>query len=205
MRIKVDISKSRFDDYYDTIDFYDGKTLFFDITTKLPRNLEIPVWGASLTPKFGWAKYLCLENETRLKEIVERSEHMGVQIQGFGKLVLEDVIAGNISVSPFDTTVKENYSFYKDRQGEILSFNREWNMELVDSECYEYYFDSKVAFPYGHCDLKLYAKGKVLFEFDTDDCIHYHDYLLNSNRQETFFGFTKYKELASNTFDDFII
>ncbi|KRF06804.1 hypothetical protein ASG89_18300 [Paenibacillus sp. Soil766] len=205
MKIQVDITESKFDDYYDTVDFYDGKTLFFDITTKLPKNLEIMVWGASLMPRFSWNKYVSLESETRLREIVERSENIAVQIQGFGKLSFKEVIAGKIEVSPCDMSVKGNYTFFKDRQGKTLSFRKEWNMDFVDNDCYEYNIDSNIAFPYGHCDLKLYAKGKVLFEFDTDDCVHYHDYLLNPNRQETFFGFVKNKELSTNTFDDFEI
>ncbi|MFJ9501474.1 hypothetical protein [Brevibacillus centrosporus] len=203
MKIQVDITQSKFDDYYDTVDFYDGKTLFFDIPTKLPEYLEIMVWGASLMPKFNWNKYLSLENDTHLKGIVERSENIAVQIQGFGKLSFHEVIAGAIEVSPYDMSVKGDYTFFKDRQGNTLSFRREWNKNAVDNDCYEYHIDSNVAFPYGHCDLKLYTKGKVLFEFDTDHCVHYHDYLLNPNRRETYFGFVKNKELASNTFDNF--
>ncbi|PJN65897.1 hypothetical protein PAEAM_02490 [Paenibacillus sp. GM1FR] len=55
-----------------------------------------------------------------------------------------------------------------------MSFRRERNKNAVDNDCYEYHIDSNVAFPYGHCGLKLYTKGKVLFEFDTDHCVHYH-------------------------------
>ncbi|MNB93642.1 hypothetical protein D3C75_407770 [compost metagenome] len=199
MKIQVDLSQSKFDD------FYDGKTMFFDVTTKLPTHLEIMVWGATLMPRFNWDKYINLENDIRLKEIVDRSENRSIQIQGFGKLSFQEVIAGEIEVTPYDMSMKGNYTFFKDRRGNMLSFKREWNMNTVDNECYEYYMDTKISFPYGQCDLRLYTKGKVLFEFDTDNCVHYHDYLLNPNRRETFFGFVNNKELASNTFDDFEI
>lgn len=101
MKIQVDITQSKFDDIYDdTVDFYDGKTLFFDITAQLPQQLEIMVWGASLMPKFSWSKYLNLESDVRLKEIVDRSDNIGVQIQGFGKLRFQEVVAGKLEVSP---------------------------------------------------------------------------------------------------------
>ncbi|PJN65896.1 hypothetical protein PAEAM_02480 [Paenibacillus sp. GM1FR] len=96
MKILVDITQSEFDDYYDTVDFYDGKTLFFEIPTKLPEYLEIMVWVASLMPKFNWNKYLGHEKDTRLIGIVERSEYIPVQIQGFGSLSFNEVIAGEI-------------------------------------------------------------------------------------------------------------
>ncbi|MDQ0172825.1 hypothetical protein [Paenibacillus tundrae] len=204
MKIKVDLTREKFDDI-NGVDFYDGKTLFFDIPTTLPKNLEIEVWGASLMPEFDWTTYVNLEEDTRLREIIDRSKSIAIQIQGFGKLRLEGLVGGNIEVSPLDITVKEDYTYFRDRQGQILSFRREWSMESVDSTCYEYGFDSKVAFPFGHCDLNLYAKGNVVFEFDTDDCVHYHDYVLNPNRDETYFGFVKCQELASNTFKDFKI
>ncbi|MNI86059.1 hypothetical protein D3C73_1431150 [compost metagenome] len=117
--------------------------------------------------------------------------------------MLENVVAGNIEVSPLDMSVKGDYRFFKDRKGRDLTFKRDWNMKFIDDDCYEYNFDSKVAFPFGHCDLKLYSKGKVWFEFDTDDCVHYHDYLLNPNKKETFFGFMKHKDIVADNFDNF--
>ncbi|MFZ5987726.1 MAG: hypothetical protein ACOYWZ_11455, partial [Bacillota bacterium] len=57
MILTVDLTKEVFDDYK-SIDFYDSKTIFFDIPTKLPENLAFKIWGASIPDNFDWHKYI---------------------------------------------------------------------------------------------------------------------------------------------------
>ncbi|MFZ5987725.1 MAG: hypothetical protein ACOYWZ_11450, partial [Bacillota bacterium] len=115
----------------------------------------------------------------------------------------KNVVGGKISISPLDMKVKGDYTFFKDRNGDTLSFNREWNIDKITSNCYEYIFDVTIAFPYGACELILYAEGDVKFTFNTEDCICYHDYLLNPNRRETFWGYIDKEETKTYRFDGF--
>ena len=39
----------------------------------------------------------------RLKDIVERSKNIGEQIQGFGLLIIEEVVTGSIEITPSDS------------------------------------------------------------------------------------------------------
>jgi len=53
-------------------------------------------------PGFDWTKYLDLDEETKLKSIIQKSSGNETTIQGFGVLTFNDVIAGRISISPYD-------------------------------------------------------------------------------------------------------
>lgn len=194
MKLSIDLTKEIFDDVK-SVTFYDSKTIFFDPTTFLPSTVSFKVWGAGIMPRFDWTKYLDLDEETKLKSIIQKSSGNETTIQGFGVLTFNDVIAGRISISPYD----EN-DFLKSKTEKQIEFKREWTLENINKDCYEYWLDTSIYFPYGACDLKLYASGAVTFEFDTDDCVSGIEYITNSNRRDTFWGYLKDKTLTTNSF-----
>lgn len=194
MKITVDLTKEIFDDV-ESVSFYDSKTIFFDPTTFLSSTVSFKVWGAGIMPGFNWTKYLSLDKENNIKSILQKSSRNEVTIQGFGVLTFNDVVAGKISISPYD-----DKSFLENKKGEKVSFKRDWALENIDSDCYEYWLDTSIYFPYGACDLKLYTKGMVTFEFDTDDCVSSIEYITNPNRQDTFWGYLKDKDLTTNSY-----
>ncbi len=187
MKIKVDLTREKFNDT-DTVSFYDSKTIFFDPTMELPETVTFKIWGAGLMPDFKWRNYIDLNREQNISKILNDAPNNEVTIKGFGQITLEQVVAGKLTISPYD-----NGQFLKKSNGDQVEFKREWNLENVDNECCEYWIDSTIYFPYGACDLKLYSKGNVSFEFDTDDCTNYLNYINNPNRNETFFGWSKDK------------
>lgn len=194
MKVTVDLTREKYDDT-NTVIFYDSKTIFFDATTFLPSTVSFKVWGAGLMPGFVWTDYIDLEKEINIQRIRQQTPNNETVIKGFGTLTFNDVVAGKISISPYD-----DKQFLKDRKGNTIVYKREWTLENIDKDCYEYWLDTTIYFPYGACDLKLYAKGNVTFQFDTDDCANYLEYITNPNMQETFWGYLKDKSLTTNSY-----
>jgi hypothetical protein len=194
MKVTVDLTREKYDDT-DTVSLYDSKTIFFDASTFLPSTVSFKVWGAGLMPGFDWTKYIDLDKALNIKTIRQQSPNNEITIKGFGTLTLKNVVAGKISIAPYD----KNH-FLKDSSGNEVVYKREWTLENIDSDCYEYWLDTTIHFPYGGCDLKLYAKGEVTFEFDTDDCVSYIEYITNTNRRETFWGYLQDKSLTTNSY-----
>jgi hypothetical protein len=194
MKVTVDLTKEKYDDT-NTVHFYDSKTIFFDATTFLPSTVSFKVWGAGLMPGFDWAKYINLDQELKIKNIRQQTPSNETTIKGFGTLTFKNVVAGKILITPYD-----NKQFLKDSKGNQVAYKREWTVKNIDKDCYEYWLDTTIYFPYGGCDLKLYAKGEVTFEFDTNDCTNYLEYITNPNRQETFWGYLKDKSLTTNSY-----
>ncbi len=195
MKLTIDLTREIFDDLK-SVSFYDSKTIFFDPTTFLPSTVSFKVWGADLLPGFNWTQYLNLDKESHIKSLLQKSSgNKTTTIQGFGVLTFFGVVAGKISILPYD-----NKEFLKSITGKQIEFKREWTLENINSDCYEYWLDTSIYFPYGNCDLKLYAKGNVTFEFDTDDCVRCIDYISNPNRQDTFWGYLKDKTLTTNSY-----
>ena len=194
MKVTVDLTREKYDDT-NTVHFYDSKTIFFDATTFLSSTVSFKVWGAGLMPDFDWSKYINLDQEINIKTIRQQTPINETTIKGFGIPTFKNVIAGKISISPYDKK-----QLLKDCKGNEVVYKREWKLENIDKDCYEYWLDTTIYFPYGGCDLKLYAKDEVTFEFDTDDCTNYLDYISNPNRQETFWGYLKDKSLTTNSY-----
>jgi hypothetical protein len=194
MKISVDLTREKFDDT-STVSFYDSKTIFFDPTTFLPSTVSFKVWGAGLMPDFQWTKYVDSDKDDRIKVIRQKSSGNETTIQGFGILTFSNVVAGRIIISPYD-----NKEFLKNRAGQQVKYKRDWTLDSIDYDSYEYWLDTEIYFPYGACDLKLYAKGTVTFEFDTEDCVSSLDYITNPNRHETFWGYLKDRTLTTNSY-----
>ena len=72
-------------------------------------------------------------------------------------------------------------------------------MKDVKGDTFRYQLNTSIFFPYGACDLKLYSKGKVWFEFDSANCINYLEYITDYKKSETFWGYLKDKELCTNS------
>ena len=195
MKISIDLTREKFD-AIDSVSFYDSKTIFFDATTFLPSTVSFKVWGAGLMPGFDWSQYIDLNKHPNIKQIREQAPVNEITIKGFATVTFNDVVAGKISISPYD-----NGSFLKDSNGNQVEYKREWTLENIDANSYKYWLDTGIYFPYGACDLKLYAKGKVTFDFDTDDCVNYGDYITDKNRHETFWGYLKDKTLTTNSYN----
>jgi hypothetical protein len=194
MKLIIDLTRDLFD-ADNSVTFYDGKTIFFDAATILPETVSFKIWGAGLMPGFPWTNHIDLNTTPNLKSIIDKTKANEVAIKGFGLFTVEQVVAGRISISPYD---KSHFLRYKN--GKKVEFTGEWNLESIDPECYEYIFDSTIYFPYGGCELKLYAKGKATFEFDTNECVYYLDYLTNPNRRETFWGYLESTSLTTNSY-----
>lgn len=192
MKLKLDISGVDFVDS-DIVDFYDSKTIFFEPTNILPETLSFKIWGADIERNFSWDKHLDINDFPNLKDVFEAREGR-FTIKGFATITFEKVIAGQIEISPYDKG-----SFVKLKNGEIQTFRREWNLNKIDDECFKYWMDTSIYFPYGACDLKLYTKGKVWFEFKPADCVNNLDYITDKNRNETFWGYINDKELCTNS------
>ncbi len=194
MKVTIDLTRELFDDA-NSVNFYDSKTIFFEPTNILPKTVSFKVWGAGLMPGFDWTQFKNLEKEINLKSIIQNSSAHETIIQGFGTLTFINVVAGKISISPYD-----NKEILKDKTGKQVEYKREWTLENIDNDCYEYWLDTSIYFPYGACDLKLYAKGNVSFEFDTNDCVDGIEYITNPNRNETYWGYLKDKTLTTNSY-----
>jgi hypothetical protein len=141
MKITVDLSEEKFDDY-NTITFYDSKTIFFEPTNILPSTVSFKVWGAGLMPGFEIEKYVTSENLERIKKVISKSSGNETTIQGFGTLTFEKVLAGNISIHPYDKG-----TFLKDKSGNEIVYKREWKLEDINDDCYVYLLDTSIYFP----------------------------------------------------------
>ncbi|WP_347069045.1 hypothetical protein [Flavobacterium sp. WV_118_3] len=194
MKLTIDLTREIFDDVK-SVSFYDSKTIFFDPTIFLPSTVSFKIWGVGLMAGFDWTQYLDLDKEINLKSVIQKSSGNETTIQGFGTLTFRNVVAGKISISPYD-----NKEFLKNKTGKQVKYKREWTLENIDNDSYEYWLDTSIYFPYGACDLKLYSKGEVTFEFDTNDCVSGIEYITNPNRQDTFFGYLKDKTLTTNSY-----
>lgn len=192
MKLKLDISGVDFVDS-DIVDFYDSKTIFFEPTNVLPKTVSFKIWGADINRAFDWNQYLNINDFPNLKKVFDAKSGR-FTIKGFSTITFENVVAGKIEISPYDKG-----SFVKLKNGENQTFKREWNIDQIDDECFKYWLDTSIYFPYGACDLKLYTKGKVWFEFNPMDCVNYLDYITDKNRNETFWGYLYDKELCTNS------
>ena len=192
MKLKLDISGVDFVDS-EIVDFYDSKTIFFDPANRLPEVVCFNIWGADIDRNFRWQDHLNINDYQNLKKVLEAKEGR-FTIKGFSTITFENVIAGQIEISPHDKG-----SFIKLKDGRIQTFRRDWNLDKIDDECFKYWLNTSIYFPYGACDLKLYTKGKVWFEFNPADCVNYLDYITDKNRNETFWGYLNDKELCTNS------
>ena len=195
MNVSVNLTGELFNDDHG-IDFYDSKTIFFDATTVLPQTVSFAIWGASVMPGFAWESYVEVATLHRLQAALTRHSSQAITIQGFGTLTLTGVVAGRLAVSLYDG--KDILVDSNDRQVELI---REWSLDAVDSSCHAYVIDeAQLYFPYGACQLRLYARGPVTFEFNAADCIDSVEYIQNPDRRESFYGFLKNKALTTNSY-----
>jgi len=146
-------------------------------------------------PNFDWEEHISLDQEVYIKNIRQQTPNNEITIMGFGTLTFKDVVAGKILITPYDKK-----QFLRDSEGNKVTYRREWTLENIDNNCYEYWLDTTIYFPYGGCDLKMYAKGEVSFEFDTIDCTNYLEYISNPNRKETFWGYLKDESLTTSSY-----
>lgn len=192
MKIKLDISNIDFVES-NLVDFYDSKTIFFEPTNHLPETVSFRIWGVDIERNFKWSDYLNTSDFPNIENMLKNKDGR-FTIKGFATLTFENVIAGEISISPYDKG-----SIVKLKNGEDQIFRREWNLGKVDSNCFKYSLDTSIFFPYGACDLKIYSKGKVWLEFNPEDCVDHLDYITDKNRNETFWGYLKDRELCTNS------
>lgn len=191
MTVKLDLTGTDFVDS-ELVDFYDSKTIFFEPTNQLPETVTFKIWGADIERNFKWSEFIELADYPNI--ISAQKKEGGFTIKGFSTITFEKVIAGEISISPYDKG-----QFIKLKNGNIQTFKREWNLSKVDDNCFCYQLDTSIFFPYGACDLKLYTKGKVWFQFDPIDCVNYLDYISDTNREKTFWGYLQDKDLCTNS------
>ena len=194
MNITVDLTKQSFEDC--PINFYDSKTIFFDATNILPQTVTFKVWGIGLMHDFDWCTYLDLDKEGKIKDLKQNNPNGEIIVKGFSTLTFQNVRAGKILIFPYD-----DKQFLKDKNGHQVKFKREWQLDNISPNSFEYWLDTSIYFPYGACDLKLYVDGDVFLEFDTNDCVDYIEYITNPNKQETFWGYLDNKELTTNSYE----
>jgi hypothetical protein len=194
MQIIVDLTQNKFD-AFNTVNFYDSKTIFFDATTYLPSTVSFKIWGAGLMPGFDWKQYSVDLSNDKVKQLIESNKEYEITIQGFSTITFNNVIAGKISIIPYDKG-----KLLKNGSGEEVKFKREWSLDNIDDECYKYWLDTDIYFPNGACDLKLYTKGNVEFSFNIDECVNTLKYITNPNRKETFWGYLNNKDLTTGSY-----
>jgi len=182
MKIIVDITGQKIEE--GLVGFYDSKTIFFDVPTFLPNTVSFKVWGADLDKDFDWSNYIDLETETNIRLLKQKAPSDLITIKGYGVLTFNDVVAGKIDITPYD-----NNEFLEDNKTINFKLKKEWTLSQIDESCFEYWLDTSIYSPFGTSDLKLYAKGIATFEFDTEDCVNYIDYISNPNKKETFRGY----------------
>lgn len=193
MKIKLDISRVDFVNSK-IVGFYDSKTIFFEPTNELPDTVSFKIWGADITNKLAWSDYIDIKEYPNIDKLLDANQNRGFAIQGFSEITFEKVVAGEIVIMPYDKS-----GFVTLNDGTNQSFKREWNIEEISEECFRYWLDTTIYFPYGACDLKLYTKGKVWFEFDPKDCVDYIEYVSDKKRSQTFWGYLKNKKLCTNS------
>ncbi|MEP7198124.1 MAG: hypothetical protein ABI851_16520 [Saprospiraceae bacterium] len=185
MKISVDLTRLPFNDSSTPIDFYDSKTIFFNPANILPSIVSFAVWGADISPNFDFGSNQ--PDEMVLLESIRKPNSLyPITIQGFGQLTFYDVVAGEISIFPFD-----DGNLIRRSDGTNLVFKREWNLNSITPECFIYELDTNIHFPPGGTILKLYCKGKVIFEFDSGDLVNSIEYMTNPNKEETFWGYRR--------------
>jgi hypothetical protein len=195
MNISVNLTGELFNNDYG-ISFYDSKTIFFDATTFLPKTVSFEVWGADVMAGFDWENHLDIDTLPKLQVILTKHPYQSITVQGFGALTFTEVVAGRLAVSLYD-----GKKILVDSNGRQVEFIREWTLDAVDSNCYEYVIDeTRLYFPNGGCELQLFAKGPVKFEFNAADCVSSIDYITNPDRRESFYGFLKNKNLTTNSY-----
>lgn len=191
MKIIVDITGQKIEE--GLVGFYDSKTIFFDVPKFLPNTLSFKVWGADLDKDFDWSNYIDLEKETNIRLLKQKAPSDLITIKGYGILTFNDVVAGKIDITPYDKN-----EFLKDNKTINFELKKEWTLSQIDESCFEYWLDTSIYSPFGTSDLKLYAKGIVTFEFDTEDCVNYIEYISNPNKKETFRGYLGDNSLSSD-------
>src|ERR1700712_957258 len=100
MNLKLDITGIDFVDS-EVVDFYDSKTIFFEPTNKLPDTAAFKIWGANIEKEFAWSKHVDLANYPTLVKIID--EGARCTIRGFSAITFEQVVAGEILISPYDS------------------------------------------------------------------------------------------------------
>lgn len=188
MEIIIDITNINLSSIESPIDTYDGKTIFFDIPNRLPDKLVFDVWGVSINKKADWKLYGV--NAEILEEKFEKGTDIAT-IKGFGKFIMNDVVACKLKISPI---MQSNKSFLI-KEDKIISFERLWNFDKIDDDCFKYSFDTNIYFPNGNCELEIYAKGNAFFSFNSTDVMKYSDYL-SEEEDNSFRGFLKDKSLG---------
>lgn len=178
MKINLDITGVDFVDS-EVLDFYDGKIIFFELTNQLPKILKFKILFANIENQFDWGQYINVNDFPNIRQSLDKKETR-VTINGYSEITFEDVIGGQILITPYYKN-----AFVKLQDGTNYTIKRDWNLNLVTSECFCYWLDTLIFFPYGACDFRLYTKGKVNFEFDPEDCVSGHQKNPHINGDET--------------------
>ncbi|MBT1688859.1 hypothetical protein [Dawidia soli] len=189
--VRLDLTGVDFVDS-ELVDFYDSKTIFFEPTNKLPETVTFKIWGADIERTAVQDEFIEVLDYPNISEALKKNGRLTVK--GFSTLTFEEVVAGEIKISPYDKG-----EFVKLKNGTTQTFKREWNLDQIDRQCFCYHLNASIYFPYGACDLKLYTKGRVSFEFDPKNCINYLDYIGDKDRGETFWGYLKNKDICTSS------
>lgn len=199
MKIEINLTN---EDLLDNtkVDFYDGKTIFFDIVDSLPSKLCFKAWGVYIDEKINWrSPHVNLLGKETSFNIDELDKYNGTVVKGFSELIFEETIAANINIYPYD-----NRKFIKRENGKELLFKKKWNINEIDNDCKEYKLDTSIYFPYGACELSIYTKGNVYLIFNTDDCVPLREYIEMKDSKDSFLGFLNtdnYRNGSSNIMD----
>ncbi|WP_330444525.1 hypothetical protein [Flavobacterium sp. C4GT6] len=186
MLLQLDITNTDFSSIESPIDVYDDKMIFFSVPTVLPSNINFSIWGVSIEKSYGWADIIKSENILHKLNRNFEDDIDIASINGFGKFSFEDVIACDIKISPI---INNEFIYIGDK---IFTNSKSWNLEKVENS-FKYSFNSYTYFPYGHCLIDIYCKGKVSFQFDLNDVMKYRDFINESCKQH---GYLNVKTLG---------
>lgn len=164
MRYDFDITGELFENLVGTSETWSD----FHATSYLSDVVNFNIWGLVITPSL-FNKF----SDSKSQIIIDpRWSTEDFYIAGMTKVRIEGVIGGEIDVGLY---AKNDSRFLYDPQGKTISLQRKWAaIPAISSHCY--YFGGELDWPNGWYELQLYATGKVIMNFDIEDCISLNDY-----------------------------
>lgn len=164
MRYDFDMTGELFENLVGTSETWSD----FHATSCLSSTVDFNIWGLVITPsllnKFSDSKSQIIIDSRWPKE--------DFYIAGMTKVRIEGVIGGDIDVGLY---AKNDSRFLYNSKGETISIKRQWSANpKTASSCY--YFAGELDWPNGWYELQLYATGKVIINFDIEDCISLNEY-----------------------------
>ena len=164
MLYKINVTKENFHN----IDSTESK-LFFYCPPKLPQTITLKLWGLRLI--------YSIHNQ-KLPELLNLP-YKDTYVSGIASVTIKDVLGGMFRVFPYNNIDGQGFINLSSEEKNI--FERKWNYN-EDLNGYEYFFEGCLDWPFGFYELEIIANGECSIEFDTNDCIDFKEYVVNTKK-----------------------